>query len=780
MAIVVPIVADTSGLTRSLTKGSTGIAKFGKVAALAAGAAGVGALVATVRVGIDEFMEQEKVIAQTNAVLKSTKGIANVTAKEISNLSESLMKKTGIDDEAIQSGQNLLLTFTKVRNEVGKGNDIFDQATVLMTDLSVAMGKDMSSSAMLVGKALNDPVKGVSALSRAGVQFTASQKETIKAMVESGNVMGAQKMILKELETQFGGSANAAGKTLGGQLNILKQSFSNLAGELVATFMPTVTRAATRVVDFLTKFSEQPTLTAKIKFLVSSIGEVAWNGISSIYEWWNKRADRVELPARVVLVNPGGKQQLEDLIAELEPKSREAGRAVGKAIAAGILEGSLDGVKEKMSARWSRVLRFLVDPLGVTSEWLGRNIINPFIGGMVSQLTEDLAPALAEAIRGAIDTAVNLVKGPGGFLGRLTEILPNGGPRTKALTQSLANVFTKSFRDAVKSARESLVSGGSSLASLLSERVSVGFRVDGTGKNSKEMVAAQRDLEDRRFKIEEQRLRDALAIAEDQTEAQLALDEFLLQKEATLRQRGVDDANASNTQQINDLVAAFNRGEETAKTFSDKLNGIIGAAPGADLGGAFAGAFDTQLQTVLGTAQDIFDTISGSLALTGGSGLMEALKQSNDERFKAYAQRWESRRDALQDRIDDAKEVLDDEDSSEKEKAAARKRLKTAQDALAAHRARKKDRAAFGMALGGILKKQVFTAGEAGPEAVMPLSGRGGVMLRDALGMNERQGSTYNITVNAGMGASGTDLGREIVEAIKKYERTNGNVFASA
>jgi len=102
-------------------------------------------------------MEQQKVVAQTNAVLKSTGGIANVTAKEMGRLSEQLMRKSGVDDEAIQSGQNLLLTFTKIRNETGKNNDIFDQATKATLDLSVAMGKDMSSSAILVGKALNDP-----------------------------------------------------------------------------------------------------------------------------------------------------------------------------------------------------------------------------------------------------------------------------------------------------------------------------------------------------------------------------------------------------------------------------------------------------------------------------------------------------------------------------------------------------------------------------------------------------------------------------------------------
>jgi len=82
------------------------------------------------------------------------------------------------------------------------------------------------------------------------------------------------------------------------------------------------------------------------------------------------------------------------------------------------------------------------------------------------------------------------------------------------------------------------------------------------------------------------------------------------------------------------------------------------------------------------------------------------------------------------------------------------------------------------VALGGILKKQVFTAGEAGPEAVMPLTGRGGQMLRDALGMNER-GSRGNIylTVNAGLGTNPDELSQVIVNSIKRYEKRNGSVF---
>jgi phage-related minor tail protein len=174
-------------------------------AILGAAAAIGGGLVLALKNGFTGLKENEQASAQTAAAIKSTGGAANVTTGQIEKLADGIEKKSGMDAHAIQSGQNLLLTFTKIKNEAGDGNDIFDQTTKVMADMATAMGTDPKSAAMQLGKALNDPVKGVSALGRAGVQFTKEQKEQIKTLVESGDTMGAQKMILKELETQFGG-----------------------------------------------------------------------------------------------------------------------------------------------------------------------------------------------------------------------------------------------------------------------------------------------------------------------------------------------------------------------------------------------------------------------------------------------------------------------------------------------------------------------------------------------------------------------------------------------
>jgi hypothetical protein len=63
--------------------------------------------------------------------------------------------------------------------------------------------------------------------------------------------------------------------------------------------------------------------------------------------------------------------------------------------------------------------------------------------------------------------------------------------------------------------------------------------------------------------------------------------------------------------------------------------------------------------------------------------------------------------------------------------------------------------------------------GEAGPEAIIPLD-----RFDDVVG--KRGGANVNIIVNAGMGTDGAAVGEQIVNAIRRYERTSGAVFARA
>jgi hypothetical protein len=176
----------------------------------------------TFRAVIANTIEQERVTAQLEATLRSTGRYTPELSKSLQEYASELQKVSTFGDEAIISAQSLLLTFTKV------GGEAFPRATQAILDTATAMGQDLRTATLQIGRALNDPITGLSALTRSGIQFSDVQKEMIKDMVAVGDVAGAQSIILKELETQFGGSAKAARDTFGGAIQGLKNAFGDL------------------------------------------------------------------------------------------------------------------------------------------------------------------------------------------------------------------------------------------------------------------------------------------------------------------------------------------------------------------------------------------------------------------------------------------------------------------------------------------------------------------------------------------------------------------------
>ncbi len=216
---------DLDGLEKDGNKAARSADLLGKAYANAGrliGAGMAGAALMAVRRMISATKEQEAVVAQLNAALASTGGIAGKTADELQKTASALQRITTFGDESIMKMQSLLLTFTQIRG------DKFDEASKAVLNLATRMGTDLNSAAIQVGKALNDPILGVTALARSGIQFSESQKEMIKSLVETNKLAEAQTIILKELEVQFGGSAEAARNTLGGALEGLSNAFGDL------------------------------------------------------------------------------------------------------------------------------------------------------------------------------------------------------------------------------------------------------------------------------------------------------------------------------------------------------------------------------------------------------------------------------------------------------------------------------------------------------------------------------------------------------------------------
>jgi hypothetical protein len=171
---------------------------------------------------IDETSAAQFAQAQLRAALKSTGNVAGQSVDQLNAMAGALQETTVFADDAVTASQSLLLTFTKIQG------DIFPRATKAIADVAQAMKGDLQGATIQVGKALNDPIHGIQALGRSGIQFSEDQKAMITSLVETNRLADAQTIILKELETQFGGSAEAAGKTLGGAIARLGSAFGDL------------------------------------------------------------------------------------------------------------------------------------------------------------------------------------------------------------------------------------------------------------------------------------------------------------------------------------------------------------------------------------------------------------------------------------------------------------------------------------------------------------------------------------------------------------------------
>jgi len=207
---------------RNARRGISGAFRFGKGLALgllAASAAIAGAMGRVVKSAV----AQRVGLAKLSAVLKATGFASGLTTSQLDDQAQALSKLTGISKENINQTQAVLATFKNIKG------DEFEKATEAILDMSVVLDQDAKQGAIQLGKALNDPIKGITALSRVGVSFTEQQKEQIKTLAQSGQLQEAQAIILKELQTEFGGAAAAVNEIDGGLAN-LQESFKQAIG----------------------------------------------------------------------------------------------------------------------------------------------------------------------------------------------------------------------------------------------------------------------------------------------------------------------------------------------------------------------------------------------------------------------------------------------------------------------------------------------------------------------------------------------------------------------
>ena len=200
---------------------------------------------------------QERAEAKLAAVLKSTgRDIIPGLIDSYTEYASTMQNITGVSDAVILDTQAMMATFTKI------SEDVMPAAMDALLNVSAVMGQDLRSTAIQLGKALNDPILGLTALRRIGIQLSTQQEESVKSFVAINDIASAQAVILGELQTQFGGAAEAMGKTMAGQAEILSQKIGDLKeqlGALVKTNMPAFIELTDTIVTSLSAWIERMT-----------------------------------------------------------------------------------------------------------------------------------------------------------------------------------------------------------------------------------------------------------------------------------------------------------------------------------------------------------------------------------------------------------------------------------------------------------------------------------------------------------------------------------------
>ncbi len=164
------------------------------------------------------------------ALIKATGGAAGLTARDIERMSERITGAVGGTEKEIEDAAAVLLTFRSIAGET------FERTIRVAKDLAAVFQTGLRSGIVQLGKALEDPVRGLTALREVGVSFTDAQKEMVDQFIATGDKAGAVSLILGELERQVKGGAAAEGEGLTGATSALAREWTNLLEGIDRTF----------------------------------------------------------------------------------------------------------------------------------------------------------------------------------------------------------------------------------------------------------------------------------------------------------------------------------------------------------------------------------------------------------------------------------------------------------------------------------------------------------------------------------------------------------------
>jgi hypothetical protein len=734
--------------------------------------------------------EQAEIANRKLGSVLTSMGFGEAT-KRTSAYAEQLERTLAIDADIIKATQTKLATFANLTKTVNESGGAFDRATLAALDLAAAGFGEAETNAVQLGKALQDPIKGITALSRSGVTFTNQEKAKIKTLVESNRVLEAQELILEAIEKQVGGTALAGASSF----DRIKLSLMQVADEIGFAVLPLIDELAENVSIIVPRITEQiqkftsawQKLSPQVqKTTLIAIGFVAILGplligvsfvikalilLSRVFVILATSILRIPI-AIALLIGIFAAQS--DAQYKLAKETGDTWGMISRVIFKGIqvilktLDQVITGYKF-----WGVVIEFIGDKVD--------NFFDKLTGGQgkslvtLQQRIDQIKPSnLASGLDSAVESFSKFSEEISTASSE-SKILANDAKRLADETEDLTKGLNKNT-DALKKVKEAAKDAAQVIVDNLEES----------------LRKAESGLDDVKGKFDS--FRDAITgtITGILNFGRAAESENFLQGLATQAQNATDFANkvkqlvvlGLNERGIRQVLdAGFEAGGQIAdeiiaggativqqvNTLVDSIFGVaeqvgeFGAVAFYDAGVKQAEAMVAGIKAALESARADLKLIVDGLA-TGGTttGAGDGTTTTGMGSSKTV--------------------TVKPGDTLSKIAAANKVSLKSILDANKKFTSDPKYRGGSTifsgttvkipkLAKGGIVTGPTNALiGEAGPEAVIPLSGS------KAMGI----GSNYYITVNAGIGTSGAQVGREIVDAIKKFEKTSGPVFASA
>lgn len=335
--LVTRLGLDHSGFGAGLRGAGGELAAFaGRIQSHALGiASAFGAAFGTHHV-LESAREQIRSEKKLESVLRSTAGAVGHSSEELREYAAELQKVTNFGDELTINGAAVLATFKQIKGQT------FTDAIAVAQDMTEVLGQDLQSSIIQVGKALNDPIKGLTALRRVGVSFTQQQIEQIKTLQESGDLLGAQGVIMQELQSEFGGAARA----LASPITQLKNLLGDLAENLGFLLLPSVKEIANSLMELVGPAAES-------RRTFEGLG----NSIASVVKWVLEHGRAIVAAVAFMVVYRGALMAISAAqktlaIGEALLKSMQgpagwaqlAAGAVAAGVAVGVLTQHFDGL----------------------------------------------------------------------------------------------------------------------------------------------------------------------------------------------------------------------------------------------------------------------------------------------------------------------------------------------------------------------------------------------------------------------------------------------------